>query len=168
VVGLWRPSGDVVAICGPKSSPVTARALEADPVLDFREEGGRWVIVERETGRVHGSPMDDDPPDPNADFATRAGLDLIDSQRTAAASAPLMVKWICRIIWAESGRHNVRVALDDLAAGLGAVVDVAAAVAHRTAQVLGLGLVLDPGLAIAAGGSGAARRRTPPASAPRS
>jgi transcriptional regulator with XRE-family HTH domain len=59
VDGVWDPSGDVVAICGPKNSPVTAKALQHDPVLDFHErEPGLWVIEDRETGETLTSPMD--------------------------------------------------------------------------------------------------------------
>lgn len=62
VGGDWRPRGDVVAICGPKSSPISAAALAADPLLDYREEpGGRWVIADRASGERWGSPMDDEP-----------------------------------------------------------------------------------------------------------
>lgn len=60
--GQWQPTGDVVAICGPKSSSVTAEALKADPLLDFTtDETGRWVITDRQTELVWGSPLDDDP-----------------------------------------------------------------------------------------------------------
>ena len=58
VDGHWEPSGDVVAICGPKSSPVSAAALAADPLLDYRERDGRWAIAERASGTVHSSPWD--------------------------------------------------------------------------------------------------------------
>lgn len=59
--GEWTPSGDVVAICGPKSSPITARALEADPILYFgQDDSGKYVIRDRKSGAVHVSPMDDD------------------------------------------------------------------------------------------------------------
>lgn len=62
VGGRWRPRGDVVAICGPKSSPVSAAALATDPMLDYREEpGGRWVIADRGSGERHVSPLDDEP-----------------------------------------------------------------------------------------------------------
>ncbi len=58
--GGWTPDGDVVAICGPKSSPVSAAALAEDPLLDFREEpGGRWVIADRTDGTRYLSPLDD-------------------------------------------------------------------------------------------------------------
>lgn len=61
VDGDWRPHGDVVAICGPKSSPVSAAALAADPLLDFHERpDGRWVIDDRHNGASFTSPLDDD------------------------------------------------------------------------------------------------------------
>lgn len=59
VDGGWDPRGDVVAICGPKSSPVTAAALAADPVLDFRQEDDRWLIADRADGTRFTSPLDD-------------------------------------------------------------------------------------------------------------
>lgn len=58
--GVWTPRGDVVAICGPKSSPVSATALAYDPLLDFRPEpDGRWVITDRTDGTRYVSPLDD-------------------------------------------------------------------------------------------------------------
>jgi hypothetical protein len=63
VDGLWNPSGDVIAICGPKNSPVTAEALTADPVLEFvADRVGRYAITDRLTGTRYLSAMDDDPP----------------------------------------------------------------------------------------------------------
>ncbi|MFL6130758.1 MAG: hypothetical protein ACJ73E_17050 [Mycobacteriales bacterium] len=60
--GDWQPRGDVVAICGPKSSPVSAAALAADPLLDFHQgPDGRWVIADRHDGTRYASPLDDDP-----------------------------------------------------------------------------------------------------------
>lgn len=59
--GLWTPVGDVVAICGPKSSQVTAEAISTDPYLDFSSKGGRWAIQDRHSGKVFLSGMDDDP-----------------------------------------------------------------------------------------------------------
>jgi hypothetical protein len=50
----------LVVICGPKSSPVTAQALRADPHLEYGQlEDGRWALTERATATVHTSPMDD-------------------------------------------------------------------------------------------------------------
>lgn len=71
VGGDWTPTGDVVAICGPGSSPaVTGKALQADPVLDFhRQQSGRWVIEDRATGDAFTSPLDDENPDPARDVA---------------------------------------------------------------------------------------------------
>jgi hypothetical protein len=61
VGGQWAPVGDLVAICGPKSSPVTAEALMADPVLDFTDDAGRWLIKDRRSEQVFISDMDDVP-----------------------------------------------------------------------------------------------------------
>jgi hypothetical protein len=59
VGGGWTPHGDVVAICGPKTSPVTAAALARDPVLEFRTApSGHWEILDRVADRCHGSPLD--------------------------------------------------------------------------------------------------------------
>lgn len=62
--GRWQPPpGDVVAICGPKSSPTIAEVLAADPLLDFApDDAGHWRIRDRDTGLVWGSGMDEDPP----------------------------------------------------------------------------------------------------------
>jgi hypothetical protein len=62
------PSGDLVVICGPKSAPAAARLLAADPVLDIREDGGKWRVVSRVTGERWESPSDSDPA-MNADVA---------------------------------------------------------------------------------------------------
>jgi hypothetical protein len=60
--GQWAPIGDLVVICGPKSSTVTADALTADPVLDFAQnDTGHWIIRDRDSGTVYGSGIDDDP-----------------------------------------------------------------------------------------------------------
>lgn len=59
VGGEWSPQEDTVAICGPKSSPVTAAAIESDPFLTFTpDQAGRWTIRERDGSRVYESPMD--------------------------------------------------------------------------------------------------------------
>lgn len=58
--GLWQPQGDVVAICGPKNSQVTAEALTTDPNLSFEPNSeGRWVITDRDTRQEFTSPMDE-------------------------------------------------------------------------------------------------------------
>jgi len=49
-------------ICGPKSAPAAARLLAADPVLDVREDEGRWRISDRVSGEQWESPSDGDPP----------------------------------------------------------------------------------------------------------
>lgn len=65
VGGLWAPRGDAIAICGPKSSPVTARALTADPFLEFvSDQAGRYGITDRLDGARYVSGMDDNPPAP--------------------------------------------------------------------------------------------------------
>lgn len=71
--GHWEPPADAVAICGPKSSSVTAEALDADPYLAFApDESGRWVITDRATGQVFTSPADEG--DPSRDIAYVARL----------------------------------------------------------------------------------------------
>jgi hypothetical protein len=51
-IDLNRP--ELVVVCGPKTSPVTAAALQADPVLDFNQlTDGHWAIIERSSGKVH-------------------------------------------------------------------------------------------------------------------
>lgn len=66
----WQPEApDLVAICGPKSSPTIIEALTNDPVMRFEpDETGRWVIEDRDSGTTHVSPMDDETPMP-ADIA---------------------------------------------------------------------------------------------------
>lgn len=57
--GDWCPSGDTVAICGPKSSAVTAQAIASDPFLRFdADDQGVWAIRERDGTRTYDSPMD--------------------------------------------------------------------------------------------------------------
>jgi transcriptional regulator with XRE-family HTH domain len=58
--GRWQPTGDTVAICGPKSSTVTEEAIRSDPFLTFEPDAqGRWAIRERDGSRVYVSPMDE-------------------------------------------------------------------------------------------------------------
>ncbi|MFF6774386.1 sigma-70 family RNA polymerase sigma factor [Streptomyces sp. NPDC012637] len=55
---------DLIVVCGPKTSPVTAEALSKDPKLAFETlADGRWALIERDSGTVHTSPSDrpDDP-----------------------------------------------------------------------------------------------------------
>jgi hypothetical protein len=74
------PTGEVdfsasalVAICGPKSSPVIRDLIAADPVLDFSpDDHGQWRILERGSGRAFSSPIDENGGD--ADFAYVARL----------------------------------------------------------------------------------------------
>lgn len=62
VGGDWTPTGDVVALCGPKSSSVTARAIDRDPALSFEPDAdGRWVIRDRVTGVGYESGIDATP-----------------------------------------------------------------------------------------------------------
>lgn len=71
--GEWEPPADAVAICGPKSSHVTAQAIESDPYLSFEpDDEGRWVITDRQTGEVFVSPSDVD--DKTKDIAYVARL----------------------------------------------------------------------------------------------
>jgi hypothetical protein len=58
--GIWDPRGDVVAICGPLNSRITAEALESDPLLVFDKEPdtGLWTILDRATGERFVSPLD--------------------------------------------------------------------------------------------------------------
>lgn len=71
--GRWEPPADAVAICGPKSSHVTAEAIAADPYLRFEpDQAGRWVITDRASGEVFTSPADDG--DPTRDLAYIARL----------------------------------------------------------------------------------------------
>ncbi len=61
--GDWSlPTGDLVAVCGPLSSPVMARVYATDPLLDFAaDEHGRYWLTDRVTGERWGSAMDDEP-----------------------------------------------------------------------------------------------------------
>jgi len=69
--GLWTPTPDAVAICGPKSSPVTAEAIEADPHLSFApDDAGRWLLRERD-GQTFTSPMDHGDPDGDIAYVAR-------------------------------------------------------------------------------------------------
>jgi hypothetical protein len=64
----YPPEGDAVVICGPKSAPVGAALLAADPCLGMTEDAGRWWIKVHRTGKTYGSPSDTQPHE-NADLA---------------------------------------------------------------------------------------------------
>jgi hypothetical protein len=52
----------LVAICGPKSSQIIQQLIGTDPDFEFTADAdGRWRIIERSSGRVYASPLDDDP-----------------------------------------------------------------------------------------------------------
>lgn len=78
--GIWTPPPcDVVAICGPKSSRVTAQAITSDPFLTFEpDDSGRWTIRERHDGRTYESPLDDSSGDGWSDIAYFGRLALGD------------------------------------------------------------------------------------------
>ncbi len=62
----WQPEApDLIAICGPKSSPTIIDVLETDPALDFSlRSDGRWTIKDQVTDIEYASPMDDPTPLP--------------------------------------------------------------------------------------------------------
>lgn len=53
---------NLVVICGPRLSPLIAQILGADHNLAFVEDEKGWHLVDRQTGMVYRSPMDDDQP----------------------------------------------------------------------------------------------------------
>ena len=55
----WSPTGDTVAICGPKSSTSVRQLLGHDPYLRFEEHDGRWGIRNFASGDLLNSPKDD-------------------------------------------------------------------------------------------------------------
>ncbi len=57
----WQPPPrDVVMICGPKSATAAVEMIASDPMLSFEpDEAGRWMLVERSTGRRFTSAFDD-------------------------------------------------------------------------------------------------------------
>lgn len=51
----------LVAICGPKSSPVVRQLIANDPAFQFSPDAdGRWSIMSRSSGESYVSPIDDD------------------------------------------------------------------------------------------------------------
>ncbi len=84
VDGEWTPPADAVAICGPKSSHVTADAIANDPWLDFSlDSEGRWILREHD-GDAFTSPIDLG--DPSQDIAYIAKLPLGDESIFVIAS----------------------------------------------------------------------------------
>ncbi|GAA1860578.1 hypothetical protein [Myceligenerans crystallogenes] len=70
--GEWEPPADAVAICGPKSSRITAEAIANDPHLSFEpDEHGRWVITDRSNGNVFVSPSDEGDPSRETAYIAR-------------------------------------------------------------------------------------------------
>jgi hypothetical protein len=58
----WRPEGqDLIAICGPASSPTIATVLEGDPAIQFGRDNDGWYLHDLQTGDRWRSPMDADP-----------------------------------------------------------------------------------------------------------
>jgi hypothetical protein len=61
------PTGEIdfsppalVAICGPKSSPIIRDLIAADPVFDFSpDQQGQWRILDRRSGTAFSSPIDE-------------------------------------------------------------------------------------------------------------
>ncbi|MFF8275082.1 sigma-70 family RNA polymerase sigma factor [Streptomyces lateritius] len=74
---------DLIVVCGPKTSPVTAAALQADPRLSYEMLlDGRWALIERDSGKTYTSPSDD-PDDPAlSDVAYLGRLPRPDGQGT--------------------------------------------------------------------------------------
>ncbi|MFB8403833.1 sigma-70 family RNA polymerase sigma factor [Streptomyces sp. NPDC055912] len=74
---------DLVIVCGPKTSPEAAAALNEDPRLSFETlPDGRWALIERETGKVYTSPSDDPQEAAPADVAYLGRLPRPDGQGT--------------------------------------------------------------------------------------
>ncbi|MBS2965116.1 hypothetical protein KGA66_18815 [Actinocrinis puniceicyclus] len=73
----------LVIVCGPKTSPVTAAALAADPRLSFETvPDGCWTLTDRRTGQQFTSPSDDpERPEP-ADVAYLGRLPRPDRKGT--------------------------------------------------------------------------------------
>ncbi|MEU7283672.1 MULTISPECIES: sigma-70 family RNA polymerase sigma factor [Actinomycetes] len=74
---------DLIVVCGPKTSLVTAAALQADPRLSFETlPDGRWALIEMDSGKTYSSPSDDpDSPTPS-DVAYLGRLPRPDGQGT--------------------------------------------------------------------------------------
>jgi hypothetical protein len=81
--GRWQPGTDTIAICGPKSSAVTANAIATDPYLMFEpDRAGKWTIRERDGSRVYELPMDEAQEPRWSDVAYVGRLALPDTSTT--------------------------------------------------------------------------------------
>ncbi|MEU3818014.1 sigma-70 family RNA polymerase sigma factor [Streptomyces sp. NPDC030392] len=74
---------ELIVVCGPKTSPVTAASLAADPRLSYETlTDGRWALIDRQTGKTYTSPSDD-PAEPRlSDIAYLGRLPRPDGQGT--------------------------------------------------------------------------------------
>lgn len=73
----------LIIVCGPKTSPVTAAALAADPRLSFETiPDGRWALTDRRTGDRFTSPSDDPDHPEAADVAYFGRLSRPDRKGT--------------------------------------------------------------------------------------
>lgn len=72
---------NLVVICGPRLSPLIKQVLDADPILRFDTDGGGWFLHDRQTGQIHRSSMDLDPPQPG-DVAYVGRLPRLDGRGT--------------------------------------------------------------------------------------
>ncbi|WP_460113955.1 sigma-70 family RNA polymerase sigma factor [Streptomyces platensis] len=70
---------NLVVICGPRLSPLIEQILESDPHLRFGEDAKGWHLIDRTTGRVYRSPMDEGE---SADIAYFGRLPRPDGQGT--------------------------------------------------------------------------------------
>ncbi|MFF9910676.1 sigma-70 family RNA polymerase sigma factor [Streptomyces sp. NPDC013457] len=74
---------DLIVVCGPKTSPVTAAALQSDPRLSFETlPDGRWALIEMDSGKTYTSPSDDPGSPTSSDVAYLGRLPRPDGQGT--------------------------------------------------------------------------------------
>lgn len=53
---------NLVVICGPRLSPMVGQILESDPTLAFEKDDAGWHLLDRKTGEMYRSPLDEDVP----------------------------------------------------------------------------------------------------------
>ena len=70
---------NLIVICGPRLSPLIEQILEGDPHLRFGKDDDGWYLVDRNTGEVYRSPMDQGE---NGDIAYFGRLPRPDGQGT--------------------------------------------------------------------------------------